>query len=575
MSRLWALAVVAAVTGACGRSSGGLQQYAVPDAGPTLARGTLRAPNDIAPRRGRIVVTANGQKAAVSASDDGSFDVELAGAGTVHYVAVDDDGNAAHGEWVVQANGVNAVGRVWLSTLAASPWLVAERGLGFEERLTDFQLGVANTGSLEVVGTGLWYVGPQGIAEWNLATSESTEVLALDYPSTASFGWVPRVDDRDEPCWAMEVRQSNSFALFDVERRKLVATQSVTAASWARLTDEGVIGVACEGDHVTFIHFKGAPDQTSTTLTTWRYTRGAAEPSVLGQVTLAPVNQGGLEDGYALSQATGRSAVFLKRTLTDSGRLYEMARWDLQSPTVEQLGAAATFTSTMSEDGLTWLDDLGDDVTLTDARSGEKTVLTSVKAQQTTDTFSMVDHVPSAQRRFAVYWAVTYQRIADHSVDLFPILGLRLWRLDLRTRAVTPLPLPNAVSDLLGQRFDFEAAVTDDGVATVVARPAEAGQAVIANLTAPWVSTFETTPKAMRALVFGGPTLALVEKRALPDSASYETSNAVFTGKPGEPLKRRTFLGGAAGATRRDGDVLYSIRRDPLSGFSQLFRLGL
>lgn len=553
----------------CGRDSAGLNDYRHP-VGPTSLSGTLRTPDDSAPAHGRVFIRSGTQTIAVIDADaEGHFEAKLTAPAGLAYVALDDDGNAARGQWALQLNGSNDVGRVWLSSATASPWLVLERGLGLEERMSSVAEGVLSVDSFEIAATSAWLVTRDGLVEMNLATGESTTHVPLGLGGLLNRGAPGMTTSGFDECWALLLAKDGELTIFDAEKKAVLTKMPLQQSAEPFASAAGVLHASCSDNELTVVQF--SIDSTDAgELRTVRFTQGAPEPTVIGSLHLSKVNRGGLAEGFVPMRVSAIAAVLLNRRMVGSTLVYETSHWFIDST---QLSPLSGVGSVLSEDGLTSVDDYSGQITLRDNRTGVNTTLVP-EAPNDAATFTLVDSYSSPQGRWALLWRRQYGR-TEAGYPHMPTKTVAVWRVNLKTRSVEPLSLPREMQALLPSEMSLEPSIDDDGNAHLVLRPEEGQTGLVANLVSGEVSSFDLVPGDESQMFERNGSLAFVSFVRLPDPYRFERAATVFSGSIVSPLKRRTFLSGPSGLVRRTGNTLVYVRRDPLSGLPQLFRLEL
>ena len=156
----------------------------------------------------------------------GSLRVQTQTSGQLTLLVVDRDGFSARGSWVVQPEGTNQLGTLWLLPPEANPWLLSERGLGFEERVSQIDGGVmprVGRGAQSlIVNTERRRVGQTWVAEtWRFEPKTGATSLLLDRSA------MPLTDG----CWLI--------ATDSTSRRDVLAGAWCDAdtAQWAEVDD--------------------------------------------------------------------------------------------------------------------------------------------------------------------------------------------------------------------------------------------------------------------------------------------------------------------------------------------------
>lgn len=553
----------------CGRGAGpAFVDFEQP--GETRVTGELRTPDDRVPRAGRIMLRdAAGQTFGSAIADEvGRFSVSVDTTGAMSWVAVDDDGHAARGSWALQPHGANALGRLWLSAPTAAPWLVSEKGFGFEERLTDLTGGISP--SFELSGDRAWVVAQNQLNGVHVISGD-VRVQAAGLPWSAYWKGlvspgrylspVPSISDRraDAPsCGVLLVQLDvRTLSVWDPARELELARFEFpnNGVFLDSTTRDGLVFFGCDQRRATLIRYvKTANDGRE--LSVERYEEGRAQH--VASLALDPTER--VLDRNA-------EAVLLFRV---DGNTRTMRLWwpaenrQLAVPNFNFISAGLDAT------GRTLWRDVSTDTSIVDLATGESTSLGDA------------DLRPSANRE----WLLAFRRKgelrpAGENSSAYFTTGLELTRVNLATRVVERLPsLPPQVERALAKGLaNFNGlmpTLLDDGTVLVLVQTDEGSW--VCDLLAGTVSRF--APEQARSqqsfeLVRAGEHLVIIERLTEPGTTDWAETATLHVGRPGQTLRRRTFLSTTTGAVRVTRSHVVFARRDPLTGVMQLSRLAL
>lgn len=531
---------------ACGS---GLSDYSDPHA--TVVRGVLRRDDEVVLEGARLVVSnARGERlATVDVPRDGRFEFSVPESGRVRWLATNRSGHAARGEWLVQPGGVNDLGRLWLSSPQSVPWLVTERGLGFEERLTLRADGVDTV--IAVAAGRVWF--SDGVDVRGLAPRSGEEVTAVagraavvqpGERSLTSF----MIDGRFSPeCWAVlavRLTEPRQLVVWDAARGIALAEFPVpsTLVLFDDSTLSGVRGAFCDADALTLFHYTDGTHLTAT-----RWLRGAAAPSVRS-IALNQRRVGGLAANAAM--------------LFDSpSRTFW--RWDLETEVSTPAPDDASFIGyALDPSGNTVWSSFAAALRMADLTTGEYATVPGVVSASPSATWAIVD---------ASRYRQTPLPPGSSNPFAYTLESMELRRVNLATRELELIVPDAAVVNALSvtRRDRPRLLVGDDGTLRVFL---DGYGTELVNVET-GARSYYWPESTERELLTEGQRLVVIESSDTFDSNDRTTNRAFFTLSEGDELRRRTFLEGPRSAPRLLGGTLYYTARDPLTAVTQVFQL--
>ncbi|MCA3016844.1 MAG: hypothetical protein INH41_31045 [Myxococcaceae bacterium] len=534
----------------------------------TRIRGELRTPDDRAPRGGRLLLRdSSGQTIArADADEQGRFSFPTPASGPSSWLAVDDDGNAARGAVVAQPQGDNELGRVWLSASVAAPWLVSERGLGFEERLTEVQGGVS--GGLELSGDRAWVIAQDRLNGVHL-TAGDVLAQASELPWAPSY-WRGLVSPSRSPTAFGDRRASGRSCpvlLVHLSTTTLVVWDPARAVELQRFefpnmsgfvdnaSRDGLVFFGCDEHGATLIR-SVKPPHDGRELSVEQYKGGQARR--VASLELDPgewvLDVG--PDVTLLSRFDGTTRV-MRLWWPGENRQRAVPAFNFIRVGVDATG------NTLWRSG-------GGNASLVDSVTGESVSLGDV------------DLTPSPNRR----WLLGTRRkgelrpFGDGNAMAFFTTGLDLTRVNLASRTVERLSLPTAIAQSLARgvlNFDGVAFFPFDDGAVLVVVQTDDGAWLCDPVAGTAVSFAPERPRGPQRVevVRTREHVVIVERLSQPGSTDSSESVTLHVGRLGEPLRRRTLIAATTETVRVTDTHVVMTRRAPLTGVMQLSRLAL